>query len=82
MRSKGRAPFFLAFKQNLNPIYWHVYCNTNRNKWNKIEKIIAPQNRGVKNSKNKPPNAIKAGSQTPTKFFVCFLLLLQFKHKL
>jgi hypothetical protein len=32
---------------------------------------MAPQNRGVKNSKNKPPNATKAGSQTPTKFLIC-----------
>jgi hypothetical protein len=45
-------------------------------KWNKFEKIMAPQNRGVKNSKNKPLNVIKAGSQTPTKFLVyCFVVI-------
>ncbi len=43
---------------------------------------MAPQNRGVKNSKNNPPNATKAGSQTPTKFFVCSLLLLEFQDNL
>jgi hypothetical protein len=37
---------------------------------------MALQNRGVKNSKNKPPNIIKAGSQTPTKFLVpCFVVV-------
>jgi hypothetical protein len=33
---------------------------------------MAPQNRKVKTSKNKPPNVTKADSQTPTKFLICF----------
>jgi hypothetical protein len=37
---------------------------------------MAPQNRRVNNSKNKPPNATKAGSQTPKKFLVhCFVVI-------
>jgi hypothetical protein len=37
---------------------------------------MASQNRGVKNSKNKPPNVIKVVSQTPTKFLVfCFVVV-------
>jgi hypothetical protein len=40
-------------------------------KWNKIEKVMASQTRrGQKLKKNKPPNATKAGSKTPTKFLV------------
>jgi hypothetical protein len=38
---------------------------------------------GVKNSKqNKPLNATKTSSQTPTKFLVCYVLLLEFKDDL
>jgi hypothetical protein len=36
---------------------------------------MALQNNGVKNSKNKPPNATKAGSQTPKKFLTCFVVV-------
>jgi hypothetical protein len=36
-----------------------------------------PQNRGVKNSKNKTLNVIKAGSQTPTKFLVCYFVVVR-----
>jgi len=32
--------------------------------------------KGVKNSKKKPPNVIKVGSQTPTKFLVCYSIVI------
>jgi hypothetical protein len=38
---------------------------------------MAPQNKGVKNLKNKPPNATKAGSKTPTKFLICFFIVVR-----
>jgi hypothetical protein len=37
---------------------------------------MALQNRGVKNSKNKPPNVTKANFQTPTKFLVCWFVVV------
>jgi hypothetical protein len=55
----------LPFTKKLNPSYWHVSYNKNRQKWNIIEKVMALQNKKVKNSKHKPPNATKVGSQTP-----------------
>jgi len=74
-KSKGGAPLFLPLKKTLNPSYWRVSYSKNYQKWNIIEKIMALQNRRVKNSKNKPPNATKVGSQTPKKslyvFFCC-----------
>ncbi len=39
---------------------------------------MAPQNRGVNNSKNEPPNVTKAGFQTPTKFLVCCFVVVKF----
>jgi hypothetical protein len=41
---------------------------------------MAPQNRGVKNSKNKSPNATKADSQTPTKFLVCCFVVVKLQR--
>jgi hypothetical protein len=38
---------------------------------------MAPQTRGGQNSKKKPPNATKASSKTPTKFFVCFYIVVR-----
>jgi hypothetical protein len=38
---------------------------------------MAFQNRGVKNLKNKPPNAAKANSQTPKKFFICCFVVVR-----
>jgi hypothetical protein len=38
---------------------------------------MALQNKGVKNSKNKPPNAIKASSQIPTEFFICCFVVVR-----
>jgi hypothetical protein len=38
---------------------------------------MAPQNRKVKNSKNKPPNVTKAHSQTPIKFLVCCFIIVR-----
>ncbi len=52
----------------------------NRKKWNKIEKVMAFQNRGVINSKNKPPNATKAGPQTPTKILICLFDVVKFQR--
>jgi hypothetical protein len=38
---------------------------------------MAPQNKRVKNLKNKSPNVTKASSQTPTKFLVCFFIVVR-----
>jgi hypothetical protein len=46
-------------------------------KWNRIENVMAAQNRGVKNSKNKSLNVTKANSQTPTKFLVCWFIVVK-----
>jgi hypothetical protein len=65
-------------KQHLNPFYWHIWCIKNHKKWNKIEKIMALQSkRGSKIQKNKPPNATKVGSQTPTKCHVCCSVVIR-----
>ncbi len=39
---------------------------------------MAPQSRG--GSKNKPPNATKANSQTPTKFLVCCFVAIKIQR--
>ncbi len=44
--------------------------------------MMAPQSRRGQEFKKNPPNATKIGSQTPTKFFACALLLLKFKDDL
>jgi hypothetical protein len=36
--------------------------------------------KGVKNSKNKPPNAIKTGSQTPKNFLVCCFVVVRIQR--
>jgi hypothetical protein len=61
----------------------HVSYIKNHQKWNRIEKNMAPQNRRVKNSKNKPPNATKANSETlkNNNLYVVFLLL-EFQNNL
>jgi hypothetical protein len=41
---------------------------------------MVPQNRRVMNSKNKPPNATKAGSQTPTKFLICCFVVVKIQR--
>jgi hypothetical protein len=33
-------------KQNLNPSYWRIWNTKNHQKWNRIEKVMAPQSRG------------------------------------
>jgi hypothetical protein len=62
VRSKGRASLFLVSKQNLNPSYWHILYTKNRKKWIRIEKLMTPQNRGVKNSKKQTIECYKADS--------------------
>jgi hypothetical protein len=68
-------------KKNLN-LSWHIWCTKTHQKYNKIEKMMAPQSRRGQEFKKNPPNATKIGSQTPTKFFACALLLLKFKDDL
>jgi len=55
----------------------HVSYTKNHQKWNRIEKNMALQNRGVKNSKNKPPNVTKASSETLKKKFICCFLVVR-----
>jgi hypothetical protein len=38
---------------------------------------MAPKNKGVKNTKKKPLNVIKVGSQTPIKFLACCFVLVK-----
>jgi hypothetical protein len=38
---------------------------------------MAPQNKEVKNSKNKPPNVTKANPETPTKLFICCFVVVK-----
>jgi hypothetical protein len=38
---------------------------------------MAPQNRRVKNPKNKPPNVTKASSQTPAKLLICCFVVVR-----
>jgi hypothetical protein len=45
-KSKGRDPWFLVSKQNLNPSYWHIWHTKNHQKRNKIKKVTIFQNRG------------------------------------
>jgi len=47
-----------------------------------LKKLWAPKVEGMKNSKNKPPNDIEVGSQTPKKSLYFALLLLEFKDDL
>ncbi len=42
---------FLVSKQKLNPSYWHLWGTTNHKKWNRIEKVMAPQSRRVQKLK-------------------------------
>jgi hypothetical protein len=78
-------------KPNLNPSYWCilVYHDRNFKKTRtkncfkkKIEKLMAPQNRGQEFEKNIPLNVTKAGSWTPKKFIICGLLLSEFQDDL
>jgi hypothetical protein len=43
---------------------------------------MALQNKGVKNSNNKPPNARKAASQTRTKFLVYRFIVVKIQNNL
>jgi hypothetical protein len=47
--SKGKALLFLMSKQNFNPFYWCVWRIKNYQKWNKIEKVIAPKVKRIDN---------------------------------
>jgi len=38
---------------------------------------MTPQNKGGQEFKNKSPNAIKAGSQTPTQFLICCYVVVK-----
>jgi hypothetical protein len=78
VRSRGRASLFLVSKQNSNPSYCISYTK-NRKKWIRIEKLMTPQNRGVKNSKtNKQLNATKPILEHPKNSLYVALLPLEF----
>jgi hypothetical protein len=44
---------------------------------NRIEKVMAPQNKGGKNSKKQTTNATKASSQTPHNILVCCIIAIK-----
>jgi hypothetical protein len=53
--------------------YWCIWCTKNLQKHIRIDKVMASQIRGVKNSKRKTTEHYKFGFQTPEKLFVsCF----------
>jgi hypothetical protein len=82
-KSKRRALLFLVSKQNFNPSYRCITHIKNCQKYNKIEKVTAPQSRKGQNfQKNKAMNVTKANSQTPIYFLYVALLLLEFKDNL
>jgi len=66
----------LSAQGRLNPrgalhCFWCPNKINNRQNWHRIEKLMAPQNRWVKNSKKQTTKHYKScGSQTPKKFLV------------
>jgi hypothetical protein len=82
-RSKGRVLLFYVFKQKLNPSYWHIWRTKNRQKWNKIKNIMAPQSRGVEDSKNKLDRMLQRPIlEHPKNSLSVVLLVLKFKYDL
>jgi len=61
-KSKGKVPMFIVSKQNLNSSYWCLWGIKNCQKWNKMEKVMAPQSIRGQKLKKKPLNVIKASS--------------------
>ncbi len=43
---QGEGSVVFVSKRNLNPSYWRIWCTTNHQKHNRIEKVMASQNRG------------------------------------
>ncbi len=70
----------LVFKQNLNPSIGAFGALKIVKNGIKLKKLWPFKVEGVKNSKNKPPNATKAGSQTPTKFLVCCFVVVRIQR--
>jgi hypothetical protein len=42
-----------------------------------MEKVMTPQNRGVKNSTKQTIKSYKADSQSPKKFFICCFVVIR-----
>jgi hypothetical protein len=81
-RSRGRAPLFLVSKKTLNPSYWNMWRTKNRQEWIRMEKVMAPQSRGSRTQKNKPPNTTKFKPYRPKNSLYVALFLLKFQDDL
>jgi hypothetical protein len=67
----------------LNPSYWRIWHIKNHQKWNRIEKVMAPPNkRGQELKKTKPSNATRPVLEHPKKKLYVVLLLLESKDDL
>jgi hypothetical protein len=69
-------------KQNFNPFYWRIWCTKNRQKWNKIKKIMAPQNRGDQELLKKNHQLLQGPIPKHPQNSLYVLLLLKFQDYL
>jgi hypothetical protein len=58
---QGEGPVVFGVQTKLEPLLLAHLAHYKLSKQKRIEKVMAPQVEGVKNSKKKPLNAIKVG---------------------
>ncbi len=76
---QGEGSVVFGVQKKFEPLLLVYLVHSNHEKQNKIEKVSAPQSRGVKkkNKKNKPPNVTKVNSKIPKKFFICCFVVIR-----